>query len=166
VYRGDMTRVFHYAPWAYLPQIVTSGALLPNNAGAEVEVPLLWFSANQQWEPTAGKTWKAEGILMMTFRQQLQRAGCIRFGLPAADMRLLCWKDACAVAGIPREARRNLERSGKKRGAEPSHWFAIAQPMPLTELDLEVFGEEAWQPADPSEMAEVWTKCRSSPHAR
>ena len=157
-----MTKVFHYAPWAYLPRIVTSGALLPSNAGAEHEVQILWFSAHQKWEPTACKLRKMpDGTFKrMSFQEQLVSFGCIRFGLAASDLRLLEWKVACSMAGTKREVRRDLERVGRKLGASPSHWFATTQSVPLSELDLEVFGEGAWHPADPEEMAGVWTRNR------
>ena len=45
--------VWHYAPWSYLVRMVEFGALRPGNASATNEVPMLWFSANQKWEPTA-----------------------------------------------------------------------------------------------------------------
>lgn len=84
--------------------------------------------------------------------------GCIRFGLLASDLRLLDWKAACAMAGTKREMRRDMERVGKKIGAIPAHWFAIAQSVPLSELTLEVFGEGAWHPAEPEAMADVWIR--------
>jgi len=155
-----MSSVFHYAPWAYLPAMVQAGQLVPSNSGASNEKPMLWFSANQQWEPTAGK---ASGqIAMMTFKQQLAVGGCIRFGLPATDSRLMSWKAACTVAGTGRDERRAMERAGKKRGADPSQWFAIAESVPLDQLLLEVFVDNAWHPADPGEMAQIWTERRST----
>lgn len=159
-----MSAVFHYAPWGYLPAIVQSGYLKPSNAGAAGEHPMLWFSSHQHWEPTAGKTWRsASGTVgMMSFRQQLARAGCIRFGLPAADPRLLTWKAACLAAGTPRDDRRAMERAGKKRGGDPGQWFAIATPVPLSELRLEVFIDGKWMPANADEMAEAWTEQRGA----
>ena len=157
-----MSKVFHYAPWSYLPKIVTSGALQPSNAAANGEKPMLWFSAHQRWEPTATKMLRLSNgaYRQMTLQEQSDRYGCIRFGLPAADPRLLDWGRTCALAGTSRKVRRNLELAGKKRGANPQQWFATAQPVSLTELELEVFVEDAWGPADPAEMAEVWTRLR------
>lgn len=144
-----MRMVWHYAPWAYLARMVESGVLRPSAAGAPGESPLLWFSANQQWEPTATK--------IFTFKQQAMTLGCIRFGLPADDPRLLNWREACLTAGTPREARRGMVQAGKKRGAHPAQWFAIIAPVPLTELRFQVW-LDFWGDADAKEMAEVWTK--------
>ena len=153
-----LSRVFHYAPWAKLPAIVASRCLMPSNAGAPGELPLLWFSANQHWEPTATKMLLlSDGTRRsMSFQEQKIQFGCVRFGLSAHDTRLMNWKASCVVASIGRDERRALERSGKKRGADPAHWFAVVDPLPVSELILEVFGDEAWHFADAEEMAQVW----------
>jgi len=95
-------------------------------------------------------------VRLLTFREQVERVGCIRFGLPANDLRALPWTAACTHAGITRETRRELERVGKKRGGDPKHWFAIPYEVPLSAFTFEVFGDNAWHFADPAEMAEVW----------
>jgi hypothetical protein len=153
-----MSLVYHYTSWSELVAIVESGYLLPSNAGAPDETPLLWFSANQRWEPTATKTVRADSGLIqrLTFRQQLRTIGCIRFSISADDSRLRCWKDACAFVGIRRDDRRSLERVGKKLGAVPSHWFAMPDRAPMNELLLELFLDDVWRPGNPREMARVW----------
>lgn len=157
-----MSMFWHYAPWAHLPAIVESGGLRGSNAGAAGELPMLWFSANQQWEPTATKMLQnnAGATVSLTFKQQAERFGCIRFGLSATDPRLLNWKDACTVAGTPRATRRILENVGKKKGADPAHWFATTAIIPLTELHFQVW-HEGWHDAtSPQDMAAVWTETR------
>jgi len=157
-------KVWHYAPWAHLPAIVESGKLKCGNAGAAGELPMLWFSANQQWEPTATKmlTNKAGAMFSLTFKQQAEFFGCIRFGLAVADPRLLKWKDACTAAGTPREVRRKLEKMGKKIGGDPAHWFASAAIIPLSELHFQVW-HEGWHDApSPQDKAEEWTKAHAN----
>jgi hypothetical protein len=162
-----MNMVWHYAPWAYLPAMVEFGALRGSNAGAPGEVPMLWFSANQQWEPTATKCAannpNGTDLFVMTFKQQAERFGCIRFGLAADDSRLLNWKAACAAAGTLRDKRRGLVRVGIKKGANPAHWFATAATIPLAELDFQVFLDGRWQDAEsPKDMAAVWVERRAA----
>jgi hypothetical protein len=152
--------VWHYAPWAYLPAMVKFGALRGSNAAAAGEVAMLWFSANQQWEPTATKMMRnsAGALVFLTFKQQVQMFGCIRFGMAADDCRLLNWKAACNYAGTPRETRRGLERVGKKAGADTAHWFATAAIIPLTELHFQVWAD-GWRDAtSPQDMAAVWAE--------
>lgn len=152
--------VWHYATWASLPRIVESGALRGSNAGAPGEAPMLWFSANQQWEPTATK-WRTDKTgkpFPMTFKEQVKTVGCIRFGLPADDPCLLNWKAACAAAGTPRETRRSLEKVGKKKGADPANWFATLRQVALSELHFQVWAGGWFDATSPQDMADVWTE--------
>ena len=152
-----MSMHFHYAPWSYLRRIVDSGMLLPSNAGAPDEPCLLWFSAHQQWEPTASKLWtKGGATVRLTFRQQEEKVGCMRFGLKANDPRLLSWEEACRYAGIPRAERRNLEAVGRRLGANPAHWFASTLPVQLRDLDLQVWVDGWKRSDDPEGMAQAF----------
>lgn len=154
--------VWHYAPWGRLPAIVESRALRCSNAGAPNEQPMLWFSAHQEWEPTATKMVKtATGFRPLSFLQQVERFGCIRFGLVASDFRLNNWEEACALAGTPRAAVRALERAGKARGASPAQWFGSAVPIALDDLRFQVWVGQ-WLDAAPMEMANAWTKMHSA----
>jgi len=157
-----MNMVWHYAPWAHLPAMVESGALRGSNAAAAGELPMLWFSANQLWEPTATKMVvnHTGALVSLTFKQQAERFGCIRFGLAADDPRLLNWKDACTAASTPLETRQVLEKVGKKKGGNPAHWFGTDATIPLTELHFQVWNEGWHDATSPQDMAEAWTKVR------
>jgi hypothetical protein len=149
--------VWHYAPWQYLSAMVSVGFLKTSNARADGEHPLLWFSANQQWEPTATKfvqNW--HDLVRLTFNQQAEKFGCVRFGLPADDPRLLNWRDACRAAKTPRDYRRRMEKVGGKLGSKPDDWFATVVDVPLADLLFQVWLYQlSWQPANPVEMAAV-----------
>lgn len=137
--------------------MVGSGILKRSNAGSPAENPMLWFSANQMWEPTATKILigRAGKITRMTQNEQHAVFGCIRFGLPIDDLRLMKWKDACTAAGTPREKRRALEKSGRKQNADPAHWFAASVDVAILGLRFQVL-LDTWRDADPREMVEVW----------
>lgn len=141
-----MIMVHHYTTeHHHLPLILTSGSLRPNNAGAEHEPPLVWFSKAQRWEGTATKmVMGADGPRLLTFAEQLAEFGCARFSLSADDARLMSWVDACKYAGITSTTRRKLESVGRKRGASPINWFAIAGAVPLAEVRLQRFDGAAW----------------------
>lgn len=154
-----MNIVWHYAPWAHLPAIVESGVLRGSNAGADGEHPMLWFSANQHCEPTAIKMVNKQGqLVQLTFEQQVEIFGFIRFGLPANDCRLLNWKDSCAAAGTPRETQRKLEKVGKRRGGNPFHWFAVSSEIRLGDLLFQIWIDGKWHPAsgEIKEYADAW----------
>jgi hypothetical protein len=150
--------VWHYTAWSRLSDIVDSGELRPSNTGAPGEHPLLWFSANQNWEPTATKMiFDSSGrVRQLSFQQQAELLGCIRLGIPVDDARLLEWKEACNAAGTPRSVRRALESAGRKRGGNPVHWFGSLVSMPITDLRLQAWTDGAWHSGDPSGMATLW----------
>jgi hypothetical protein len=123
---------------------------------------MLWFSAHQEWEPTATKIVKTRtGFRPLTFLQQAEQYGCIRFGLSASDLRLKNWKEACVAAGTPRAAARALERAGKVRGGSPAQWFGSAVPIALDDLWFQVWVDEWLDAESPAEMANVWAKSRA-----
>ena len=157
----EMTDVHHYAPCVRLARILGSGYLLPSNAMAGGELPLLWFSANQRWEPTATKAWKqGSGIVQLSLAEQLERIGCCRFSLPADDQRLMPWIAACRFAGTGYTLQRKMEAKGRKQGANPLQWFAVAEAVDLSDLRFSVFDGRAWSAADISETANTWKEER------
>lgn len=153
--------VHHYAPCNYLPNIVASGILRPSssdNLEDGSELPLLWFSANQKWEPTATKLiGSANGsIRSMTMAEQLERFGCCRFSMPANDPRLMPWIKACRFAGRGYTRQRKMEAAGKKLSASPADWYAVAEPIPLAELAFSIFNGRKWEPASLADTARQW----------
>lgn len=138
--------VHHYATRARLAAILASGALLPSNAGAPSEAPLLWFSAHPFWEPTATKAVLDHRgrARLLSFEEHLARLGCCRFSLPAQDSRLMRWQQACDFAGVSPADQRCMEASGLKAGANPLQWFAVAAAVPLAQVRMEVLVPAGW----------------------
>lgn len=136
-----MKYVWHYTVIEYLPKIRGYGMLLPSNASAEGELPLLWFSANQEWEPTAAKPMRtATGRLVTpSMREVFELGRAIRFGLPSNDPRLMSWRAACKFAGTPRRMREAMERVGVEQGGKPGEWYATSEPVPVEELVMQVY---------------------------
>ncbi|MGP5191997.1 hypothetical protein [Vreelandella alkaliphila] len=143
-----MNYVYHYTNLVQkLPQILNSGQLLPR-ADMAGEQPLIWFSANPFWEPTATKPRRFGGTLVsLKFWEYRDLFGCVRFALPADDSRLMTWREACKYAGIPRNDRRKMEAVGRKWGGDPKQWFAVPAAIPLTDVELEVLDGKTWRAA-------------------
>ena len=157
----QMTCIHHYTACVKLSMIHSTGHLQPSNAAADRERPLLWFSTNQRWEPTATKSCVQGGsIVLLTLSQQLNIFGCCRFSLPASDPRLMSWEAACRFAGTGYTLRRQMEVAGRRLGARPLHWFALAGAVDLSDLGFSVFDGQNWQPADISKTAEAWKGAR------
>src|SRR5690606_8416175 len=106
--RCGRPNAWHYATAHYLAEHSAAGARVGPSSGAADDPPMLWFSANQKWEPTATKAvCDSNGnIRSLTFEQQVKLCGCIRFGISADDARLLKWREACSFAGTPKLLRR------------------------------------------------------------
>lgn len=154
-----MPRIWHYAPLAYAETIAKAGFLLPSNTRAERETPLLWFSLEPLWEPTAGKLLVNEqGRLgLATWAQQRKVFGVLRFGLSAQDSRLLDWVSACKVARTPWKERQRMEQQGRLLGANPRNWWACPQALPVEELDVQCFcAQEQWVPCTLDEAIADW----------
>ncbi len=152
--------LWHYAPWSRLAEIEKSGFLKCSNASAPNELPMLWFSAKQVWEPTATKNWRmTSGQLMpLTFEAQNAKLGCIRFGIAETDPRLQKWKQACATLGILRGARCKLEGVGKKMSANPEDWYATAVNVPLNELRFQVWSSGWKDESSVKDMVDAWAQ--------
>ena len=144
---GVLLDVYHYTTEKHhLPMILESGHLRPSNAGgAPGEPPLVWFSRDEQWEPTATKMMQGpDGVERITFSRQLEIFGCVRFSLPADDPRLMPWAEACKHAGIGFTQRRKLEAAGIKQGGAPHNWLAVSCAVPLADVRMQVFTHGKW----------------------
>lgn len=139
-------RVWHYTTLVErFEAILSYGFLLPN-AEATDELALLWFSSSQKHEPTSIKhvVMPSGRFHQLTFDEQHTVAGCVRLGLPADDPRLMGWRKACSYAGTPRKMREALERAGRKQGANPAHWFAVGDPVPIEDTVVQIWDGSRW----------------------
>lgn len=141
-----MRRIYHYTSQAqHLPLILESGKLI-GRADLETEKPLVWFSLNTDWEPTATKPIWQHGVLtQQTPHDYRRRFGMARLSLPANDPRLMDWRAACKYAGIPTRDRKAMEAVGKKAGGNPKHWYAAPGPISVSELKVEILEGKAWR---------------------
>lgn len=139
--------VWHYTTQDKFKQIVKSGWLLPSTVGiAAGESPILWFSNEPYWEPTAQKAvlqgGKAVGLGMQgTFERG---GGLVRVGVLSS--RLIQWPRLAKMAGIPSSIRRSLQLVAREQGAVPERWYGlIGQRLPLSDVDaIEVFEGNSW----------------------
>jgi hypothetical protein len=124
---------------------------------------MLWFSAHQKWEPTATKLMGTpQGAVQLTFKQQVERFGAIRFGLAANDSRLMNWSASCATAGIATNKRLELEARGRMKGANPGQWFATTSDILLSALHFQVWANGWCNATNPQDMAAAWTEVHAT----
>lgn len=143
--------LFHYTVGPKLPLILESRQLLPAGFGMAVSVrekPVLWWSSNPHWEPTATKVISVDGGKSY-FRpsvDELQKAaGIYRFrldtrnpeALHALGIKLVPWTRMPLVARIDAKETQSMVAAGLKLGATPTHWWGTLEPVPTA---LEVSG--------------------------
>jgi hypothetical protein len=137
--------LYHYTVGPKLPLIAVSRRLEPAGYGLALsrrEKPVLWFSENAQWEPTANKNMSAdEG---RTFRRPSMRElhdtlGLYRFrldtrnpgALSTAGVRMFPWARARRVAHIDPADIMKMVESELELGATPAHWWGVLEPVPV-----------------------------------
>lgn len=178
--------LYHYTVGPKLPLIAASRRLEPAGFGLALsrrEKPVLWFSENSQWEPTANKAMSSDGG--RTFRRPSMRElrdtlGLYRFRLdtrnPAAlntaGIKVFPWTRAGLVAHIDPTDVARMVKSGLELGSTPSHWWGVLEPVPVSLevsglLRLEALhipesgnaaesGSESGEPGEASEAGGTW----------
>jgi hypothetical protein len=136
---------WHYTIGLRAQQIRESGFLMPATANVpEGEIPVVWFSTRQYWEPTANKAMMKDGQrVSLTFAETIEKGGGgYRFGLPAA--RLVPWTRLKDEARISREMAAGLIRAGKRAGADPEFWYGALEPVPVSNCAIERLEGNFW----------------------
>lgn len=148
---------WHYTTGELFTEIMESGLLMTTSAGCpEHERPVLWFSMNQRWEPTANKAiiddYGYRGLTMQETKEYGR--GLVRFGFPYTQ--LVPWIKLWKEAGMLPEHKRALEKTGRKQGANPYHWHGVFRDIPVSEiLVVEVMNDkDQWERVQVSEAVE------------
>lgn len=135
---------WHYTTGEKFLAIVKHGFLMPATAHINVgERPVLWFSLQQHWEPTAQKASRAADgtITRLGMAGTYSRGGgLVRFGIPAEIT--TPWPALGKKAGIASRVMENLEHTGVLQGATPSLWCGVLAPVPVAACIVDVFDSE------------------------
>lgn len=156
---ADSPFVWHYTVGTPLAAIVRSGQLVPGNAhGCEHRADacqgILWFSRNQQWDPSATKDERLRTEARGLTRSALHaRFGLYRFGIRADDRRLLPWPTVTRVADIDVPDAMAMVASGLRCGAAPTDWIGTLSAIPVDQLLFEAWNGRGWTSADLYELA-------------
>lgn len=144
--------LWHYTFGHKLPLIVTDAALRPNGAKiAPSEKPVLWFSADQVFEPTAVKLVHVPGKTRLQRLSVLElhaMVGVFRFGIAAADERLIPWVGLQRRARISKPGVASMLRAAVEVGAKATNWHGTMTDVALDDLVFEAWDGSSWAPAD------------------
>ncbi len=123
--------VWRYAVGIRAWDIRYAGAIRPATAPQDGGRAVVWFSARQDWEPTASKTVVVDDVYRaMTIPEMADLTGGLwRFGHPRQG--LLGWRSLRYAAHMSGEAALRLLVAANKVGAEAALWFGCLDPVPL-----------------------------------
>jgi hypothetical protein len=132
-------KVWHYTTDDKLNSIYADEALLPTAiAIGPNERPVLWFSSNPVWEPTANKALGVERngqrtmIRPMTNAEMFRMFKLRRFGIDSE--RLMHWPVLRKAARIGMTEQRRMIKRAREMGSAPHHWYGTLDPVPLSDL--------------------------------
>lgn len=132
---------WHYTTAQKYQLIQQSRLLLPAHIGvAYPERPILWFSTNQAYEPTALKPLSDDRgniIRMLSVKELYDMAGgLVRLG---CSVRALKQGDNLRKASrMPLTIWKHLQQTGKRQKANPADWWGHIGTMPLEEVTVEI----------------------------
>lgn len=150
---------WHYTVGTKIPLILEDGFLKPATAlVAPPEKPIVWFSKNQLWEPTANKMFRAtDGTVRFGTKKTTREmaGGLFRFGLPTENLRR--WTELQREALIPTRSKNLLVKAAKEDGSNPYDWFGLLEPVPIDRCIVEIEETESvWIPSSVMALQELF----------
>ena len=139
---------WHYTTGEKFSRIIADGFLRPSTIGVVApEKPILWFSVNQTWEPTATKPLgRPDGSIQLLTMEECRDygGGLCRFGIDSKS--LIRWPELGKKAKIAPTLARGLCETAKTQGANPLDWFGTIKKVPVSRIArIDVMDENgAW----------------------
>ena len=139
---------WHYTTGQKLGPILASGHLRPAAPNVpKAGRPVVWFSTNPQWEPTANLFRRAaDGSLERLSKDQtyVLGGGLIRVGV-APEVAPHDWNAYKQLSGIAPKLAREMYDAAIKLRSRPGQWFVSFDPVPQAKwLAVEVLEGEQW----------------------
>ena len=141
--------VWHYSKGVHLQVIAAHGLLMPADLDVKPpERPILWFSANEYWEPTASPGRVSAGQPLSARETAELCGGLVRFG--CRTTRLLTGEALRRKARMDRKLWDSLVAVGREQGADPTDWWGTTRPIAIGDLTVEVMNSAwVWEPVRP-----------------
>ena len=137
---------YHYTTLDRAHLILMSGELLPATALVpDGERPVVWFSRQRTWEPTASKALRdpRTGLQRTLTFPEMVKFGIARFRVDTSI--LMPWPELRAASGMTEAVAVALARAGRKQGANPRDWYGHVGALPLSNVEaVEYFGPTGW----------------------
>ena len=125
-----------------------SGVILPATAKVPAgERPIVWFSSNQEWEPTSTKLYVTnKGSVRRLSKDELEKRGngLVRFGVTRRTAKL-DWTAIKRFSGMSPGTTRDLKVKGRRLGSKPESWFGSFDAVQRSEwVAVEVWNAGQW----------------------
>jgi len=148
--KSDSPIRWHYTIGDRLEGILVAGELRPATAGVPAgEKPCVWFSVNQDWEPTANKLGKdGFGVLQALTKEETHElgGGLVRIGVSPSTAPH-DWRAYKRLSCVTRDEAKGLYDSAIARGSRPGDWFVSFSAVPRSQwLAIEVWDGAKWIP--------------------
>jgi hypothetical protein len=129
-----------------LALILAEGEIRPMPLARHVK-PVVWFTTNTDWEPTANRVWHGpEGNVRRLGKDQtiVLGGGLARIAVPA-DTAQIDWKTYKATSGIGPKIAQQIYNEAASLGSRPGDWYASFQGISRDKfLRVEIWENEAW----------------------
>lgn len=141
--------LWHYTVVERLQRILHSGEIVPPTVGSPRRAkPVVWFSSNPVWEPSANRLWRddIDGRTVRLSKDQtyVLGGGLARIGV-ASDAAPHDWKAYRHLSGISADDAKTIYDEAVSAGARPGEWFATFDSVPRAKwLAVEIWDNEQW----------------------
>ena len=144
--------LWHYTSSNDYWSIKQDAAILPATTYVPVgEKPIVWFSTEQFWEPTAAKGWRGHDgtYKSLTLDGMLDHEILpIRIGVDS-DVAPHRWSDLKSLSGMSDVMASGLASEGKRMGANPSRWRGTFEAVPADRWRVvEYYSGRNWMPLE------------------
>lgn len=139
---------WHYTTGQKFELIQKDGVLRPAHIGVVApERPLIWFSTDPVFEPTAAKAIVVNGVRhMLTLREMYDRAGgIVRLG--CRINRLKGGADLRKAAKMQPAMWSVLASIGRRMGASSAEWWGYVGALRLDEVIVEMMNDDLTWPS-------------------
>jgi hypothetical protein len=139
---------WHYTTGNRLRAIFTDGVIKPATAFVPMsERPVVWFSTNEEWEPTANKLGRDQnGSPAPLDRDGTAElyGGLARIAV-ADETAPFDWDALKRRSGMSNLTARGLRRAAISSGSRPGDWWGTFDPVPRDQwVAIEVWHEGRW----------------------
>lgn len=135
---------WHYTLGANLLRILENGHILPFDQPdtPAVECPVVWFSLNQRYDPSAAKSLEVGGVAQPPTLPVMRQFGNGVYRLGLSPRQLLGGEALRRQARISKARWAELVKKAQACEADVSEWYGSIDPVPASDCVIEVLTDD------------------------